>query len=583
MANILLLDDSDVAGRAMRGILGKGGHRCVVTTTPDEAWRVLREGVILDLVFVELHVAGQSGMAFLQRVRNDPYWKTLPLVVYTVDTEAKQVRTALGLKVQNYLVKPYNDQAIYAEIAKAVADPWRNQLFEEPRAFCAQLGVTPENLTKMRRQLMMAFDDAVGTFPQWAQARENAEVFARIDALANDAEAAGVWAGVDYLHDLRAQAELGNWSMFRNSPEYLDYASRLIFCQLNPTYVPESLKPPEEEDEARQAADRARWLHTDVDISGALLSEETIRQEVKALPGCPTIDTAAAAFVMAADGRASSMSRVMELVQEDPGLCAQVLIAANRLDHDDLTVIEDPKSAVTMLGEIKLSALAKSTLTINEKYLQVPPLSWPNYWMFVVGVAKVSHFICEYLEFGYLSGTAYTAGLLHDLGKLLLLRLHPWGFAAIAGYARDRKRPLHETERKYIGCTTRELAVQFAAQHKLPPAYAHVIRYVETPDQATEHTDLVAMVSLARHVCLHNRVGHCGDTPNDTCPPIASTPAWQVLQPGIFPSFDLRKFEAQAHAYCRELRSTLVGQQPSFLPHAVSRLSGSGRELAKSR
>jgi CheY-like chemotaxis protein len=583
MANILLLDDSDVAGRAMRGILGKAGHRCIVTATPDEAWRLLREGVVIDLVFVELRVSGDTGMAFLQRVRDDPFWKNLPLVVYTIDTEAKQVRKALSLKVQNYLVKPYNDQVIYGEIAKAMMNPWRNLHFEEPKSFCAQMGVTLDQLGKMRRALMLAFDEAVNTFPLWAQARENNEVFARLDALANDAEAAGVWAGVDYLRDLRAQAELGNWAVFKASPEYLDYASRLIFCQLNPAYVPELLKPQEEQDEAKQAAERARWMHVDVDISGPVLSEATIEKEVRAMQGCPAIDTAAAAFLMAADGRASSMSRVMELVQEDPGLCAQVLLAANRLDHDDLTSIEDPKAAVTMLGEIKLNSLAKSTLTIDEKYLSVPPLTWANYWMFLIGVAKVSQFICQYLEFTYLGATAYTGGLLHDIGKLLLLRLHPWGFSAIASHARDKKILLHQAEKKYIGCTTRDLGVIFATQNKLPPIYTHVIRFVETPEATSENVELVAMVSLARHVCLHNRVGHCGDTPGDSCPPIANTPAWQVLHSRLFPSFDLRKFEAQAHAYCRELRLSLLGQLPTYAARSSARGPGTARELVRSR
>lgn len=583
MANILLLDDSDVAGRAMRGILGKASHRCVVTTTPDEAWRLLREGVVIDLVFVEVRVANDTGMAFLQRVREDPFWKNLPLVVYTTDTEAKQVRKALSLKVQNYLVKPYSDQVIYAEIAKAMLNPWRNLHFEEPKSFCAQMGFTLDALTKMRRQLMLAFDDAVNTFPLWAQARDNTEVFARLDALANDAEAAGVWAGVDYLRDLRAQAELGNWAVFKSSPEYLDYGSRLIFCQLNPSYVPEVLKPQEERDEAKQAAERARWMHADVEASGPLISETQLQKEMKGLPGCPTIDTAAAAFYMAADGRASSMTRVLELVQEDPGLCAQVLIAANKLDHDDQTSIDDPKAAVTMLGEIKLNALAKATLTIDEKYLRVPPLTWANYWMFLIGVAKVSQFVCQYLEFRYLSATAYTAGLMHDIGKLVLLKLHPWAFTAIAGYARDKKILLHEAERRYIGCTTRDLGVQFAMQHNLPAVYTNVIRFVESPESTTEHVDLVAIVSLARHVCLHNRVGHCGDTPGDSCPPISNTPAWHVLQPRLFPSFDQRKFEAQAHAYCRELRLALLGQQPAYMPRAARGGNDQGHELARAR
>lgn len=564
MANILLLDESDVAGRAMRGIVNKAGHRCVVAYSGDEAWRILREGVVVDLLFIDILIQGNTGMAFLQRVRDDPYWKSMPIVVYTTDTDAKQVRKALSLKVQNYLLKPYNDQAIFAEIAKAVANPWRNLLFEEPKSFCAQMGMKVEGLIKMRRQLISAFDDAVSTFPRWAQERDNNEVFARLDALANDAEAAGVWAGVDYLHDLRAQAELANWGAFKSAPEYLDYASRLIFSQINPNFVPEILKPIEEMDEARLEAAKPLWLQADVEANGPLVSEASLQKEVRALVGCPMIDTAAAAFYMAADGRASSISRVMELAHDDPGLCVQVLLAANRLQEDELAPIEDPNAAVSRLGEIRLTVIAKTMLTVNEKFLAAPPVNWANYCMFLVGVAKVSQFICNYLEFQYLSATAYTAGLMHDLGRLLLLKLHPWSFIAISNYVRDKRLTLQEGERRFLGCTARDLAVEFAITQKLPPVYVEVMRNVETPEAAKQYAELVAMVSLARHVTLHNRLGNCGDTPGEACPPIASTPAWEVLQPRLFPSFDLRKFEGQAHAYCRELKQTLTGRQTRY-------------------
>jgi hypothetical protein len=111
-----------------------------------------------------------------------------------------------------------------------------------------------------------------------------------------------------------------------------------------------------------------------------------------------------------------------------------------------------------------------------------------------------------------------------------------------------------------MGCTTRDLGVKFAEASGLPTIYANVIRWVEKPDQAERDNDVVAMVSLARHVCLHNRVGYCGDTPGDLSLPLASTPAWRAIQPRIFPSFDLRKFEQQAHSFCNELKQELSGK-----------------------
>ena len=68
---------------------------------------------------------------------------------------------------------------------------------------------------------------------------------------------------------------------------------------------------------------------------------------------------------------------------------------------------------------------------------------------------------------------------------------------------------------------------------------------------------VVAIVSLARQVCLHNRVGNCGDTPGEGAGPITKSAAWEAIQPRLFPSFDVKKFESQAHAYCVEVRREL--------------------------
>lgn len=243
MANILLLDESDVASKALQAILARGNHVCYFAAKPEDAWRMLREGVVFDVVFQEIKLAGNGGgLHFLQRLREDWFWKILPVIVYTSDTDSRSVKKALSLKVQNYLIKPYDQQLVFGEITRAMLNPWRNLHFEEEKSFCRLTNLSEEDLTKMRRQVMVGFDQAAQAFPAWAESRDNNEALGRLNALASEAEAAGVWAGVDYIRDLYAQAAVNNWSGFKQAGEYLDFASRLVFCHLNPTYVPESMR-----------------------------------------------------------------------------------------------------------------------------------------------------------------------------------------------------------------------------------------------------------------------------------------------------------------------------------------------------
>src|SRR5512142_1707671 len=107
MANILLLDDNEIACRAMQGILTRGHHRCIIANDAEAAFQQLRELVKFDLVFLELKLSkGENGMHFLQRLRDDPFLKLLPIVVYSAVTHQEIVKKALSLKIQNYLIKP---------------------------------------------------------------------------------------------------------------------------------------------------------------------------------------------------------------------------------------------------------------------------------------------------------------------------------------------------------------------------------------------------------------------------------------------------------------------------------------------
>jgi HD-like signal output (HDOD) protein len=471
------------------------------------------------------------------------------------------VKFALSLKVQNYLIKPYNDEVIYDEITKACSQSWRHLHFEEERSFCAQLQLRPEELRQKRQDLLAGIGEFHQILPDWTNARNLRDILARLETLGAAAEAAGVWGAVEVLNELRAEADASDWNGLATTAQALASVSRLIHCHLFPDTVPLALLSEVERDQERLARERARWLDADVDSSGPVVSPTEIERRLDSLESWPVIDTVAASFQMVANGQAASLTQAMDLAARDPGLAALVMIAANRLSRDDnLNAIEDARLAVSLLGEVKLHALAKSLVFVEERRMHLPPITWANYWHFQTGVARLTQFTCDNLEFHGLAACAHTAGLLHDIGKLLLLYLCPVGFEAMVTYSRKRGVPLAEAERRFIGRNTRELGERLGRKLSLPAKYCNVIRWVDEPERATTDADLVAIVSLARLVCLRNHVGFCGDTPGDKCPPIAETTAWQVLRNQVFPSFNLAKFEAQAQAQCATIKQELLGR-----------------------
>jgi len=547
----------------MRGVLARGRHRLAAAATVIEAWTFLTTHVKVDLVVIEPKLEGESGLSLLQFVRADPLFRGLPVVIYATGADRDLVQRALALKIQNFLVKPYRDDAILAEVAKAVANPWRATLFEEEKSFCKMMGYTPAGLHQMLGALRTELTQAKATLSGCADVKNITGAMESLGELASDAEAAGAWGIVELLKALRERAEEESWPVFLQGLDGLTLAGRVIDCHLNPGYVPEPFLSEEERNAEEEARVRRTWADAPAERRCPVVDRASIERRVSELAGFPLIDSVAASFQMSATGYPSSLAPLIDLTAKDPALSMQLLMSANqvrRREALDQEPIENPRLCVGLLGELKLKALASALLTTEERMMRSGPCSWPNFRMFQIGVGRMASYTCSYLEMPSLEERAYTAGLLHDIGKLLLQHLFPVGFQVIADYARERRVTFSAAEQFFVGCTSRELAAQFATQHGLPRWAASVMRWAEEPAAAPDDTELVAIVTLARNLCRHNRVGWWGDATRDEIGSLADTPEWAILKHRVFPSFNLQKFEAEAHEQCRAIKLELYGR-----------------------
>ena len=49
--------------------------------SPDEAWKVLEESAVPDLAILDLRLGDASGIDLMRRLRADPLWAALPVVI----------------------------------------------------------------------------------------------------------------------------------------------------------------------------------------------------------------------------------------------------------------------------------------------------------------------------------------------------------------------------------------------------------------------------------------------------------------------------------------------------------------------
>ncbi|HIE03679.1 MAG TPA: HDOD domain-containing protein, partial [Candidatus Latescibacteria bacterium] len=131
--------------------------------------------------------------------------------------------------------------------------------------------------------------------------------------------------------------------------------------------------------------------------------------------------------------------------------------------------------------------------------------------------------------YGYqVSGEAFTAGLLHDIGKLVMREHLKAEFLEVLGKVQQGKAFL-EAERELLGVTHAEIGNWLAERWNFPAVLQEAILYHHDPGKARKEPMLAAIVHFADVICRHGRVGFSGD---HVIPPLDEA-VYDVLSPKL--------------------------------------------------
>ena len=138
--NILLVEDSPGDANLFREALKEGDWHpnLYIIETAEEALIFLhRKGKHTratrpNLILLDLKLPQMSGLEFLARLKKDPKLRSIPVVVMTASKSARDVRRALDLHANSYILKPlfWRD---YVAAIKTIEDFWFGRAESSPK------------------------------------------------------------------------------------------------------------------------------------------------------------------------------------------------------------------------------------------------------------------------------------------------------------------------------------------------------------------------------------------------------------------------------------------------------------------
>ena len=196
-----------------------------------------------------------------------------------------------------------------------------------------------------------------------------------------------------------------------------------------------------------------------------------------------------------------------EAVQIDAALAMRIMRTVNSSYYSLQNKVGDLKLAITLLGfkEIRNLAMTAYISQLFKKDSGHGSYTREGLWNHLIGVGTVARLIAETSR-RVPPREAYLAGLLHDLGIILLDQYLHKPFAEIIDRLDEdvdgEQVAVCELEREILGFDHAELGEFVATQWNLPDHLTATIRYHHCPLQYVgEHQQMVYAVALANFLC----------------------------------------------------------------------------------
>ncbi|MDR2365871.1 MAG: HDOD domain-containing protein [Zoogloeaceae bacterium] len=274
-------------------------------------------------------------------------------------------------------------------------------------------------------------------------------------------------------------------------------------------------------------------------MSPPLLDAARLHEAIAALPGLPPLTSSLLASLAHADDL--NFSVLARRIAADQGLALRILRLANSSFYGLSGQVESIDDAVVILGLQMLYAMVLNAAAARA--ISRPPCAGfaaLDFWRHSVAVAVAARALAATCRKN--PDIAFTHGLLHDIGQLLLASVFPEEYRQALLHAEEHTGIRLDGEHAVLGIDHAQAGAMLARQWGLPPELAAAIAQHHAPD--SEAADLLHLADILAHTLIDD------DSP---IPPLSAA-AWQRLaldEARLFPV--LARIERDFEETCKAL------------------------------
>lgn len=221
----------------------------------------------------------------------------------------------------------------------------------------------------------------------------------------------------------------------------------------------------------------------------------------------------------------SSIDDISRIITEDQGLTARLLRLANSPMFGCYARVDSITKAVTIIGTQQLRdlALAASVMGVF-KGIPEELLNMSSFWRHCIACGIIARSLAVYMRESNVE-RLFVAGMLHDVGQVVLAAARPEVVRDLLEEHRDTGRLYLELERERLGFDHAELGGALLKKWKIPSSIGEPVAFHHRPSSAEQFRLETSLIHFSDIICQAMEFGQGAEW---GVPPL-DEPAWERL------------------------------------------------------
>lgn len=217
-----------------------------------------------------------------------------------------------------------------------------------------------------------------------------------------------------------------------------------------------------------------------------LLKNSNVRALVVGLKSIPSLPALYNEIQSELQSENASLKKVAEIICKDAGMTAKILQLANSAFIGTRYTVSNPTQAITLIGTEMVRALVLS-VHVFSRFKDPSAAECATLWEHGIAVSSLAHSMATTEKCAkVVVDECSTAGILHEIGKLVLLAEMPQQYAQLLATLTADPGGLNAAERQRFGCTHDELGAYLMSIWGLPHSLIHAVAYHDCPSRSVE-------------------------------------------------------------------------------------------------